>query len=107
MSKYLGYIENAEFGRASDVGFMFGLMLVITVPEHGIANFNHYMVNTSENCKNKEAVDKAILDYWRTIYALLDDAKVSSVSELKGVPVEVDCDTKINNFRILTEVIPK
>lgn len=106
--KILGKIDYAEIGMIADYPFLFGLQLGFSLNggKFGICDGAKFAVNMNVKCdwdeKEREYAIAKMMDF---IYDTLKDAKVRSVSDLVGIPVEV---TIVNNtfksFRILTEV---
>ncbi|MFY0744808.1 hypothetical protein AB1K09_20275 [Solibacillus silvestris] len=104
--KFLGRITNAEFGVNRDYPFLFGLELEFKMDIGCVAT--NISVNISDNCNWSETDgrDKALGKQALKIVSILEDAKVSYVSQLVGKPVEVELDHNLfKSFRILTEVL--
>lgn len=107
--KILGKIDYAEFGLLNAYPFMIGLQLGFSL-EGGsshIASTKH-TVNISKECKWKgENRNEAIAGMVDDVNTILTDAKVKTVSELIGKPVEVTIDENntFKDFRILKEVL--
>ncbi len=107
--KKLGKITNAQFGALNDRPFLFGLHLYFESGDGlSVGDGGQYMVNMSKECKwendkeRKEEIEK-IMDF---VYNLLEVAKIDSVSELVGIPVEITYEGNcFCDFRILHEVL--
>lgn len=100
IKKYLGKIDNAQFGFVPDMPFLFGLQLAFTFDSCcRIGTGGKYVCNIGINKDNTEKVCKYVCD-------ILKQANCHHVSELIGKPVEIELDEdKFSNFRILTEVL--
>ncbi len=113
MSKKLGKIDRAEFGRVHDRPFLFGLKLSFSSNGWGVSDGLKYTVNLSKNCnwKSKDERSKAIEKINNFTYKLLEEANVNHISQLVGMPVEVEFSGEGNigstfkDFRILKEVL--
>ena len=106
--KILGKITSAEYGMVKDYPFLFGLQLHFSLG--GSSNIGCgcvYTYNISEGCKwTPEKRQRTITKSVDTIHKFLKDAKVSYVSELINIPVEVTIENNtFKDFRILTEVL--
>lgn len=108
IEKILGKITKAEYGMVRDYPFLFGLQLYFSLGDGtSIGCGSRYTINISKECrweesKRKDAIVKAVEE----INRILKDAKVDYVSELKGMPVEVEIEKNtFKSFRILTEVL--
>lgn len=96
-------------GLVGDYPFLFGLLLDFSLDGggSGIGDGGKYCLNMSPNCKweTRERKD-AITCMVESIFNLLNDAKVSNVESLKGIPVEVTIEGGcFKDFRILKEVL--
>lgn len=106
--KKLMRISDVRFGTVSDYPFLFGLILGFQTEGSGIGCGGKYTINMSKECKWESPLDraKAIEKMCDEVVAILEQAKVNSVAELKGIPVEVEIkDNCFQDFRILTEVL--
>lgn len=109
VEKYLGKIDYAEIGKLADYPFMFGLLLAFSL-EGGrscVCDGGRYTVNLSKECEWEETErQQAIAKATEHVYDILNTAKVKSVSDLVGIPVEVTIENNVfKDFRILTEVL--
>lgn len=106
--KILGKITSAEYGMIRDYPFLFGLQLYFKLGDGTcIGASSKYTVNICKECKwTAEERQIGITKSVDEVHKILEDAKVSYVSELvnKPVEVEIECNT-FKNFRILTEVL--
>lgn len=106
--KFLGKITSAEFGKINDYPMYMGLLLEFTLDgNRHVGDGGKFTINMSKDCKwsAKERRD-AIEEQMDTIYKLLNDAKVRTVSQLKDKPVEITVENNtFKDFRILTEVL--
>jgi hypothetical protein len=111
MEKRLGKIESVRFGIGGYNNAMIGLHLTLAGTAWGVndsrSTWDAETIKWSDYCKWTEADrDKQYAELLRYVSKLLKDAKVDSVDELKGKPVEVTLDgNKLCEWRILTEVL--
>lgn len=106
--KILGKITSAEYGMVSDYPFLFGLQLRFNLGDGtSIGSSSKYTINICKECKwtaeeRRIGITKSVDE----VHKILEDAKVSYVSQLVNKPVEVtiECNT-FKDFRILTEVL--
>lgn len=106
--KCLGKITSAEYGMHKDYPYLFGVQLGFKIGDRKAACGGRYTVNMHPDCKyeNKTQKQYVITRTVEELYQILQDAKVSYVSELVGTPVEVEIDDKLfKSFRVLTEVL--
>lgn len=103
--RILGKISSAEFGTVKDYPFLVGLKIEFTSGNCIGGSINDkYIVNVGQGCELKK--NDEIISLFDFIFCLLKNAKVSNISELKGVPVEITLEnSKFKDFRILTEVL--
>lgn len=106
--KVLGKITSAEFGNDEGYPFLMGLKLQFKFDDNsGVGDGGCHTVNMNEECKwegldRNEEIAKRMID----IHQLLKKAKVSNVSQLKNIPVEIELkNNTFKGFRILTEVL--
>lgn len=111
MNKELGKIENVRFGFGGYQDAMFGLSLTFSGAGWGICDFVsggwQSSIEGGGNCKwtehDRNITRAAMVE---RIDKILTDAKVDSVDELKGKPVEVTFDgMTLKEWRILKEVL--
>lgn len=111
MEKKIGKIESVRFGHGGYQDACLGLSVTLSSKGWGVGDFkgtwDAEMVKRSDNTKwTEEERSKGYDDTMRFLSKLLKDAKVSSVDQLKGVPVECTFDgMMLKEWRILTEVI--
>lgn len=107
--KILGKISFAEFGFLPDRPYLMGLYLGFHLGDgSGVYDGGRHLVNVSEACKwgSSEERNYRIAKTIDRIRDILKDAKVSHVSQLVGIPVEVELEENcFKDFRILTEVL--
>ena len=111
MEKKLGKIESVSFGLGGHQGAMIGLHVTLSSGGWGVsdsrAHWDSERIKWSENTKwSEEDRDGWYTEIMRYVSKLLKDAKVDSVDQLKGKPVEVTVDGNLlKEWRILTEVL--
>ena len=109
MDKKLGKITTAEFGMGGYQECQVGLWLTFEGKGWGVGygySGGWTMVPDEHAEWTVEDQDAQYTKCIRDTVQLLEDAKVMSVSDLKGIPVEVTFERNtINSFRILTEVL--
>lgn len=109
--KELGKIISAKFGHGGYQGAQFGIQFDLRFGgSSGVMDFWGFWsqsVECSSHCKWTEAErDKAYAATARRIDKLLIEAKVSDVTRLVGIPVEVTMDRMtLKSWRVLTEVL--
>lgn len=108
--KILGRITRAAWGVVPDRPFLYGLELSFKMQDLGVSSGGKYLVNISTVTKNhKFTIEDQKEELWESTQHLLRtlvDAKVNTVAELKGLPVEVTLEGNLfKDFRILTEVL--
>ena len=106
--KILGKISSVQFGFIPDMPFLFGLDLTFSLGDgSGIGTGGKYTVNISEECRwSTREREEGITEMVDEIAQILRDAKVSNVTQLKNVPVEVTIEgSTFKDFRILSEVL--
>jgi hypothetical protein len=111
MEKKLGKIERVSFGYGGYQECMLGISVTLSNGSWGVGDFkgnwDAELIKHTEHTKwTEEDRDKGYSDTMRFLSKLLKEAKVSSVDQLKGVPVEVTFDgMMLKEWRILTEVL--
>lgn len=111
MEKRLAKIEKVEFGIGGYQDAMLGLHVTLSGGGWGVGDtrsaWDAEMIKHSDYCKwTEEDRDKQYSDIMRYLSKLLNDAKVKTVDQLKGTPVEVTMDENIlKEWRVLTEVL--
>lgn len=113
MEKRLGKIENVMFGIGGYQKARIGLHVTLSFrgDDWGVADsrsaWDAEIIKCSEHCNWTEADrDKQYAEILRYVSKLLKDAKVDTVDELKGIPVEVTFDGySLKEWRVLTEVL--
>lgn len=109
METKIGKIERVAFGFGGDV--MFGLSVTLSGPSWGVGDFkgtwSYSHITPDANYKwTEEDRARIYLETVRFVENLLKDAKVLSVEQLKGKPVEATFDGMLlKSWRILTEVL--
>lgn len=115
--KVLGKIVSVNFGNK--VGYqnaMLGIQFRFAVGHAGLSDDGRWAVwppsrvKHDDRCKwSEEDRDRKMIEIFRFIDLLLTQAKVSQVSELVGIPVEIELLGgelgRFHNFRILEEVL--
>ena len=111
MKKTLGKISHASFGLGGYQGAMIGIHIELSIDEGGVSCGKHQWDKNRIEC-SKHAHwteldrDRGYSDIVRYISDLLNDAKVNTIKDLVGIPVEATLsDGSLKEFRILTEVI--
>jgi len=114
MIKQLGKIKNVKFGIGGYQNAMIGIHFTLGGDGWGIGDtwsvWDYEIIKRSEHAKwTEQDRDMNMVDIMRKISKLLKDAKVSSVDELAGIPIEVTLDGdgfgSLKEWRVLTEVL--
>lgn len=111
MEKRLGKIQNVYFGLGGYQDAMLGLHVTLGDGAWGVidgrGDWDAELIKHSEYSEwSEEDRDKHYAEILRYVSKLLNDAKVSSVDKLKGIPVEVTFDGNLlKEWRVLTEVL--
>ena len=114
MDKQLGKISAARFGKGGYQECQFGLFLTFDFNGSGcgacvVSGWDSASMECSDHCEWSESDRaKGHDDVCRKVSQLLKDAKIESVDELKGKPIEATFDSllgKLTDWRILTEVL--
>lgn len=108
MEKKLGKIKSVQFGvEEGRLGIHFSLegkeWCVVT----SNSTLDFETINHDESCDwNEEQRSKRHDEIMKFVSKLLNQARVSNVSELKGTPIEVTMNNGLlMEWRVLTEVI--
>lgn len=110
--KKLGKISKVSFGLGGYQEAMLGIHFSFSFDGCGIGHTESYwspaIIECTEHCKwTEEDRSRNFDEIMRYVAQLLSDAKVRTVDQLQGIPVEVtlkDFNT-FKSFRILTEVL--
>lgn len=108
INKKVGKIARATFGWGGYQDVMFGLSLTFSSQSWGCGHFDgQWGMDPSPDAQwTKESRCIQWGELVGRVAKLLKDAKVTDVSELVGVPVEVTFDgMRFQSFRILTEAL--
>jgi hypothetical protein len=111
MEKKLGKIQNVYFGIGGYQDAMLGLHVTLGGGSWGVGDgrfaWDAELIKHSNYSQwTEEDRDKHYAEILRYVSKLLNDAKVSSVDKLKGIPVEVTFDGNLlKEWRVLTEVL--
>ena len=111
MEKKLGKIERVTFGHGGYQECMLGISVTLSSEGWGVGDFkggwDAELIKHTEHCQwTEEDRTKGYDETMRFLSKLLKEAKVSSVDQLKGVPVECIFDgMMLKEWRILTEVL--
>lgn len=111
MEKRLGKISKAYFGHGGYQDACIGLVLALEGQGWGVATsktaWDSEMVKHSGYCEwTEDGRSKQYADILRWVSKVLNDAKVSSVDRLVGIPVEAEFDGNLlKDWRVLTEVL--
>lgn len=106
-SKELGKIAKVRFGFGGYQDAQFGVGFELGGKGWGVSDFWGMWATRSSNCEWTEQDQNA---EWgsalRQLIALMQEAKVTDVAKLQGVPVEaVFVDRGLVSWRVLTEVL--
>lgn len=111
MIKKLGKIKSVKFGLGGYQDATIGLHVTLAGTVWGVCDsrsaWDAETIKWTEHCNWTEADrDKQYAELVRYVSKLLKEAKVSSVDQLKGIPVEVTFEgNSLKEWRILTEVL--
>lgn len=112
MEKRIGKIRSAEFGFGGYQECMLGLSVDLesTKGSWGVGDFKGFwgpQIKVSPGTKwTEETRSQHYAETMRFVGDLLKTAKVESVSDLKGIPVEVTFDRNaLKSWRILEEAL--
>lgn len=111
MQKELGKITRAEFGFGGYQECEFGLWLTLSGKSWGVTakisgGWMHSMKPDKDTKWTEESRAKDYAEMATAISDLLTTAKIQSISQLIGLPVEATFDgLTLQSWRILTEVL--
>ena len=112
MDRKLMKISSVKFGLGGYQGAMIGLHLQFSGGSYGVGDsYKAFWDAETIECStiskwSEQDRDAAYSKLVRAVSKILNDAKVSSVDELKGKPVEVVFDRNMLKYwRILTELL--
>ena len=112
MSKELGKIKSVKFGiggyNDSQIGIHFDLRIGTSsgvMDSKSAWDLNR--VKHTKHCSwSEDDLSKSYADIMRFVSNLLKDAQVTSIDQLKNIPIELEMDNmKLKSWRVLTEVI--
>lgn len=107
-TKELGKIKSIHFGYGGYQDAQYGVSFVLGGSGWGVSDFwGHWGTKRIGSEKwSEESRITSLGEVAMRLKALLDDAKVQHLDELKGVAVEVIfTDMKLTSWRILKEVL--
>lgn len=108
MEKQLGKIQEVKFGNGGYQDAMIGISFTLGGAGWGVGDFwGDWATDVTERTEwtHEQRCNRLGQIVWK-IKKLLDDAKVESVEELKGIPVEATFnDMKLVSWRVLKEVL--
>lgn len=108
MRKELGKIKTASFGWGGYQDAMLGLSVSLGGDGWGVADFwGNWGIERSEHAKwSEEDRLRYLGEAVMRLKGILDDAKVRTVADLIGVPIEATFDgMKLESWRVLKEVL--
>lgn len=111
MNIRLGKLSDVKFGICGGNNLFIGLSVTITSGVWGVQSELSAVdpvkvVHADHSDWTEEERDDGCVTLVKHISRLLDDAKVSSIEELNGIPVEATFDGNVlKSWRVLTEVI--
>ena len=117
MKKELGKISHISFGKGGYQDAQFGIWFQFTMQGSGVCDGEGFWTTKwSEHCKwTNESRIKYFGELVMKIAKWCEEAKVGSVDQLKGIPVELTFDgddpsesnwgNKLTSWRILKEVL--
>lgn len=111
MRKELGKIKSVSFGLGGYQDACIGIHFTLGGESWGVSTgknaWDKNKINHTDSCQWTEESRSAQYDeILRYVSDLLSAAKVSSVSQLEGIPIEAEFDgMQLKDWRILTEVI--
>ena len=111
METKLGKIESVKFGLGGYQEAMLGLHITISGQGWGVGDtksaWDAETIKHSEYCKwTEEGRSRQYDEIMRYVSKLLKQAKIQTIDELKGVPVEAVFENMtLKEWRILQEVL--
>lgn len=108
MNVELGKIKSVEFGHGGYQDACIGVTFVLGGESWGVSDFwGDWAIERSSHASwTEDGRIKKLGSVTMRIAGLLADAKVSSISQLKGVPIEVTFEgTTLKSWRVLKEVL--
>ncbi len=111
MEKKLGKIQSVSFGLGGYQGCMIGIHVSLEFEGSGVCDsrcaWDANKIKCDDHCKwTEDHRSRQYSEIMRYVSDLLEDAKVDSVDQLKGKPVEVIFEgNSLKSWRLLTEVI--
>jgi hypothetical protein len=111
MEKKLGKIKSVKFGIGGYQDCQLGIHFTLGGDAWGVNDgksvWDPERIKCTEYSKwTEEDRTKQINDMVRYVSSLLKDAKVESVNDLQGIPIECSFDgSMLKEWRILTEVL--
>jgi len=110
MHKELMKISSIKFGMGGYQDAQFGVWINFSSKASGVGTgYGFWSTPADKNCKwTEEERIKFFGELTLKIIKWIEEAKVSSIDELKGIPVEVTFEHehgRLTDWRILTEVI--
>jgi hypothetical protein len=111
MTTKLGKIESVRFGLGGYQDACIGIHFTLSADGWGVSDtrsaWDKNLIKHSEYCKWSEAGrSQQYVELVNYVSDLLADAKVQSVDQLKGMPVEVQFENNtLKSWRILKEVL--
>ena len=111
MEIQLGKISYVSFGIGGYQDAQLGIHFSFDMKGSGVGDSRSYwdseIISHTENCKwTEQDRTESYAEIMRFVSKLLNQAKVKSVDQLKGIPVEITFDNRmLKSWRILKEVI--
>jgi hypothetical protein len=111
MTKELGKIEKVNFGHCGYQDACLGISFVLSGSGWGLmdskSTWDAELIKHTENSQwTEEDRNKQYSEIMRYVSKLLKDAKVDSINQLEGKPIEVTLDGMLlKEWRILSEVL--
>ena len=111
IEKALGKISNIRFGLGgyndATLGLHIGFEFGAGGCGHSMSFWDYELIECTDSCQwTEEDRTAQVVTVMVALSSLLKKAKVRSVDDLKGIPVEVTLDgNSFKDFRILEEVL--